>query len=111
VDEPGAYTGREIAEPEWLLEPPQAGDFKLLVSVGENTELPDDVREALDRLLEAVEEHDFIANDDVKSAICVVRATPCGGKCQGFCGVRCGSNCSPRRKVVEEGLVDDTADS
>src|SRR4051812_30136446 len=93
-----------ILEPAWLLAPPQDGDFKLLISRGEGTVLPDNVERALDDLLAALQESDFVLNDDMHAEICAPRT--CNGKCSGLCASRCsgrcGSNCPHRRSVATE---------
>lgn len=97
-----AFTDRKIGRPEWLLAPPQAGDFKLLVSVGDGTVVPDDVQSAIDKLIHTVERHDFLVSDDLRSPKWVEDDT-CGSNCTG----NCGSNCGARTKVIQEGLIDE----
>ena len=45
-------------EPTWLLEPPGAGEVELHIATGDDVELSPEAREALDRLIEAIQGHE-----------------------------------------------------
>jgi hypothetical protein len=45
-------------EPRWLVEPPDSGEVRLQIATGEKVKLSDEVRLALERLLESFQTQD-----------------------------------------------------
>jgi hypothetical protein len=110
-----AFSGRDIDQEEWLLAPPQAGDFKLLVAIGNTTSLPEQVASAIDELIAVLEEHDFLVAEGYgPTAKCPLfghgPACPgrnlCPTRCGGFCDSKCQVHCNVRSRAVAEGLLE-----